>query len=270
VSKETVETLRFFHPTPGDVSRRVDKAAQRCIHLGARAPYQSGFSLIELAIVLVVVALLLGGLLVPLTTQIEQQKIRETQKAMEEIKEALIGFAIVNGRLPRPAQSATNGAENPTTCASRPSPTSEAACTGFVPWETLGVSKLDAWGKIFRYSVTPGFADASFSLTLSGSKNVKTREATPPFNEISLATNVPAVIFSYGARNLGTGDMGNILSNGSSTNFDEVANDTASTTFYSRTSTEVSSPPGGEFDDLVTWLSPNILFNRMVAAGRLP
>ena len=28
--------------------------------------------------------------------------------------------------------------------------------------------------------------------------------------------------------------------------------------------------PNGEFDDIVVWLSPNILFNRMIAAGRLP
>jgi hypothetical protein len=28
--------------------------------------------------------------------------------------------------------------------------------------------------------------------------------------------------------------------------------------------------PGGEFDDMVTWVSPNILFNRMVAAQTLP
>ncbi len=67
---------------------------------------QKGFSLIELAIVLVVVALLLGGLLVPLTMQIEQQKIRETQKSMEEIKDALVGFALANGRFPCPASPA--------------------------------------------------------------------------------------------------------------------------------------------------------------------
>ncbi|MPN54999.1 hypothetical protein SDC9_202678 [bioreactor metagenome] len=27
---------------------------------------------------------------------------------------------------------------------------------------------------------------------------------------------------------------------------------------------------GGEFDDLVVWLAAPVLFNRMVAAGRLP
>ena len=28
--------------------------------------------------------------------------------------------------------------------------------------------------------------------------------------------------------------------------------------------------PNGEFDDIVIWLSPNILYARMIAAGRLP
>ena len=49
-----------------------------------------GFSLIEMAFVLVIVTLLLGGLLVPFSTQVEQKRIAETQKAMEEIKEALL------------------------------------------------------------------------------------------------------------------------------------------------------------------------------------
>jgi hypothetical protein len=31
------------------------------------------------------------------------------------------------------------------------------------------------------------------------------------------------------------------------------------------------TPPGpNTFDDLVTWISPNILYNRLIAAGRLP
>jgi len=31
------------------------------------------------------------------------------------------------------------------------------------------------------------------------------------------------------------------------------------------------TPPGpNEFDDLVTWISPNILYSRLIAAGRLP
>ncbi len=57
---------------------------------------RAGFTLVEMAIVLVIVGLLLGGLLMPLSAQVEQRRIGETQKALDEIKEALVGFAIAN------------------------------------------------------------------------------------------------------------------------------------------------------------------------------
>ncbi len=63
----------------------------------------SGFSLIELAIVLFIVSLLIGGLLMPLSAQNEIRGRQETDKALANIREALIGFAVVNGRLPCPA-----------------------------------------------------------------------------------------------------------------------------------------------------------------------
>ncbi|MBZ0104303.1 MAG: type II secretion system GspH family protein [Sulfuricella denitrificans] len=233
---------------------------------------QKGFSLIELAIVLVVVALLIGGLLVPLSMQIEQQRIRDTQKTLEEVKEALVGFAIANGRLPRPATLASNGAE-------KASCVTEAECTGFIPWATLGVPKLDSWGKIIRYSVTPDFAK-SVPFTLNSTVATKTIQARDDTGALiylagqavcAIANQcMPAVIFSHGKNNWGTSDSGGANADGSTTNVDEDANNAASTNFISRTFTESTTVTGGEFDDLVTWLSPNILFNRMVAAGRLP
>ena len=129
-----------------------------------------GFTLVEMAIVLVIVGLLLGGLLMPLSTQVEQRRIGETQKALDEINQALIGFAVANKRLPRPATSAMNGAENPVQC-----PT-DTACSGFIPWTTLGVTKLDAWGKIIRYSVTPAFANANIALITVANRKVLTRD----------------------------------------------------------------------------------------------
>ena len=223
----------------------------------------AGFTLIEMAIVFLLVTLLLGGMLIPLSTQIEQRRIGETQKALDEIKEALIGYAVVNGRLPRPAQSATNGAER---AACGAGAAGEANCTGFIPWETLGVRKLDAWGKIVRYSVTPAYADAAFGFGTAGTKTVQTRNPAL----VNLATNAPAVIYSHGNGNWGTGDSGNAFADGSATNADEDSNNGATTSFISRTPTENAAAAGGEFDDVVTWLSPNILFSRMVAAGKLP
>ena len=57
---------------------------------------QNGFSLIELAIVLVIVTLLIGGLAVPLSAQIEARRIAETRKIMEEAREALMGYAMTH------------------------------------------------------------------------------------------------------------------------------------------------------------------------------
>ena len=52
------------------------------------------------------------------------------------------------------------------------------------------------------------------------------------------------------------------------TSADELDN-TGGSTYTSRTITPVGST-AGEFDDIVTWLSKYTLFNRMVAAGKLP
>ena len=65
--------------------------------------HSTGFSLVELAMVLFIVSLLIGGLMMPLSAQHEIHGRQETDKALTNIREALIGFAIVNGRLPCPA-----------------------------------------------------------------------------------------------------------------------------------------------------------------------
>lgn len=227
---------------------------------------QSGFSLIELAIVLVVVALLLGGLLVPLTMQIEQQKIRETQKTMEEVKEALMGYAIAKGNLPCPAKSATDGTED------RTGPTCTASKrVGFIPWTELGVGEHDAWGRRFRYSVDADFSDSGTKFTLVSAGDIAIKATTSDVNNIAAA--IPAVVMSHGKNGyLGTTEGNTVIANPSATNIDEQTNAPASvgTLFVSKGVTENTVATGGEFDDIVTWLSPNILFNRMVAAGRLP
>lgn len=55
---------------------------------------QQGFTLIELAIVLVIVTLLIGGLAMPLSAQIQARRIAETRADMNAIRDALIGYAM--------------------------------------------------------------------------------------------------------------------------------------------------------------------------------
>lgn len=238
-----------------------------------RAP---GFSLIEMAFVLIIVTLLLGGLLVPFATQVEQRRIAETQKALEEIREALIGYALANANpgapnLPCPDTN-NDGQEDFTP---------NGDCTnaeGNLPWATLGVGAQDAWGNRFHYRVTRVFADRvpapspGFALTSDGDINVCSTSACAA----TIASSVPVVVVSYGKNGYGA------LSSNSAgarniapavTNLDERANQPVAAplphTFVSR----VLTLPGAgstEFDDQVIWLSTNVLFNRMVAAGRLP
>lgn len=226
-----------------------------------------GFTLIEMAIVLLIITLLLSGLLVPLSTQVEQRKIAETQKSLEEIKEALIGFAIINGRLPCPAVSAIDGKENfPCTSTGLGS----VPRMGFIPWAALGVPRLDGWGHLFRYSVTRTFA-GSPTLTTTRDITIETRNSAGALINLSNGNDIPAMVLSHGKNGYGAfDDQGTSQSPTPAGNIDEANNTTAATTFISRPQTDNPAAAGGEFDDIVVWLSPNILFNRMVAAGKLP
>jgi prepilin-type N-terminal cleavage/methylation domain-containing protein len=230
-----------------------------------RHGHSRGFTLIELSVVVVVIALLLGSLLLPLNAQVQQRNASETQRRLEEAREALIGFAMINGRLPRPAVSDADGTERAATCATN------AECTGYLPWAVLGTPRSDAWGKLIRYSVTPALANAAIGMGASGNKYVKTRQAG---TIVIVANDAAAVLISHGANNWGrTLDATNVPDN-SATNIDEDANATndgqSGTPFWSRPQADNNGSSGGEFDDQVIILSQPVLVSRLIAAGKLP
>src|SRR4029078_12181443 len=113
----------------------------------------------------------------------------------DETREALLGFALSKGYLPCPAISETNGAEDRTggTCTG-------GKRSGFIPWETLGVAKLDAWGRILRYSVTMNFAlsTSPFSLSTSPDITIQTRSSSGVLTNLTNASTVVAVVLSLG------------------------------------------------------------------------
>jgi len=241
------------------------------------AKAQAGFSLMELALVLVILTLALGGALVPLNAQIEQRRQAETTQLLNEVNDALLGFAIRNGRLPCPASAASNGSE---------SPQGGGMCTnpydGYVPAVSLGLGHLDvqgylldAWGNRVRYAVAK--ANSSAFTTANGMKNAglavlqselavcasatgTTSAGCGSAPALTSATNnaPPAVIFSLGKN----GAAG-------SASADEAANLDNNPVFVSHTPMPAGAQTG-EFDDMVIWLSPNILYGQMVNAGQLP
>ncbi|MES1997863.1 MAG: type II secretion system protein [Pseudomonadota bacterium] len=236
-----------------------------------------GFTLIEMAMVLIIITLVVGTALVPLGAQIEQRQRAETQRTLDEIKEALIGYTLANGVLPCPSGVSAgipNGIASPTPC-----PTTNLIATGYIPWVTLGVNNHDAWGNLIRYAVATKFADTSNPFTLntaslnaSNTITIQSRDTAGALTTIS--ATIPAAAFSLGKNGYGALSSDYIAQSGvPANNPDEKQNiASGSLTYLSRTPAPAgtSATIGGEFDDIIVWISPNVLYNRMVAAGKLP
>lgn len=112
----------------------------------------SGFSLIELTIVLVIFGMLMSGLVSVISVHVGQEKINRTQQQLFEIKEALLGFAVREDRLPCPADNYEKGIEESSYC-----DLTAGYQEGYLPWANLGVGKYDAWGHPFRYRIEDGY-----------------------------------------------------------------------------------------------------------------
>lgn len=296
----------------------------------------SGFTLLELALVLLVITVLLGGLAVPFTRQIETRRIAETQKAMITIQDALIGYAMThscqcsyalqNGSygldtststcqttvcpttsqtgqtishpyLPCPNWDGTGVEAARTATGDCPLPPSGSPHVGFLPWNTLGVPETDAWGDRYAYDVylpyansTIGFSTAP-GLGLSSPPDPQNPQQgqlyvcstaacrLPPLNPITppspyLATQVPAVVLSYGPDSRGGFSANNnqwTAMPNQATAPDEYMNATYLGNanyrgYVSHPPTEAGSS-GGRFDDLVNWLSWPALVNRVCPPG---
>jgi prepilin-type N-terminal cleavage/methylation domain-containing protein len=109
-----------------------------------------GFTLVEVAISMVILGLVMTGLVVALSQEIQQRKLTDTRTTLAQANEALTAFVVANARLPCPATAASNGLE---------STTAPGVCTtaaGFLPAVTLGLPNLDGNGLL-----TDGWADGS-------------------------------------------------------------------------------------------------------------
>ena len=251
---------------------------------------QRGFSLVELSIVILIMGLLLGGLMMPLSTQRENARIRDGVEQLETIRSSIEGYALINGSLPCPATPASSGAASP----------SGGGCStqhGFVPATTLDLNGqrnadnllLDPWGSPVRYSVsrTDSNGDGTWDFVTPGEMRVVTMPVLQPDLVVcsteagssptacagsnqTLASAAPAVVYSLGKdwASFSSADqqenVGANLGGGASGTSYRVAADVV---FVSRGASRLT---GSEYDDLVVWLSPSSLYARLVDAGHLP
>jgi type II secretory pathway pseudopilin PulG len=183
---------------------------------------------------------------------------REAMQTLAEAQQALIGFAIVHGRLPRPAQSAASGVELSTPC------DSEQQCTGFVPWATLSLRPAYARGQPLRYSVTPAFAvDGATLSTAVATKTISSRDGgrlvyrRGDAHCARTAQCLPAVLIASGKFQGAPGGEGS----------DQAINARASVHFIQRSYTDDERVAGAAFDDILAWVPYTDLRLRLVSAG---
>jgi prepilin-type N-terminal cleavage/methylation domain-containing protein len=283
--------------------------------------YNAGFTLIEIAIVLLIVSILLGYTVALFPKQQELKQYRAADQEMDKVIAAIIGFAQVNGRLPCPATPLTAGSEDgggATECNN---------FGGFVPVNTLGIQGklnadsllLDPWGNPYRYYVSnsdvdgsgdgdfvtngemraiglvdvfdvpngiagqDGYIDLDGQFLICDAAGTTTDDVCTGANEVfgndagaavpGPYAGAPFVLVSHGNDWNQVAAAGDQLENlgaltlpvgptGIAFPLKNIA--AGETTFVKR--------PGlaDDFDDIVKWVSPNILFSKMIEAGQLP
>ncbi len=250
----------------------------------------NGFTLIELAVVLFIVGLLLAGILTPMATSVESSRRSTLEDQYNDIEEALIGFAIVNGRLPCPdcpigaaaaactagVNAINDGIEDISNagigdgCAVGVTTNAE----GNLPWVTLGVAGDDPWGNTLSYQVDEAYADAdpgapnptttpascvpnttgvSFSFCSQAIITIQDTGSTCGTAVTNVASNVPVVVYSQGSQ--------------TATSCNELENTDGDTTFVDR---DYNQTAATYYDDMILWISPFLLNSRMVKAEVLP
>lgn len=214
---------------------------------------QKGFTLVEIAIVMLIFGLIIGGIMGPLKTQLQNLDRKETKKLIEGTKDAMIGFAIRNGRLPCPDTSG-DGQEN------KPGVNCTSA-RGVVPWVTLGVSQHDAWNRPLTYRVDTDFADSTtgtgcpdtdvpgVSFELCSTGNITVRATS---TGATVASGIPAVIVSHGKNWVGSGDVNEQENSDNDANFVDKYH------------------VNQGYDDFTGWVNINNLVGKMVSANKLP
>jgi prepilin-type N-terminal cleavage/methylation domain-containing protein len=227
--------------------------------MSARSHRQRGFSLVEMAVALLIVGLLLGGLLGTVGALEKRQHSAGTAAQLEEVRDALTAYAVANRRLPCPANPATPdtvagaGLENAPTAAG-----CTGGASGALPWATLGLPSSDAWGRRFTYRVSAVFARTAPAFDLASVGDNVIRNAAG----VVLASAVPAVVVSHGENARGSRGPGGAAAP-AGTDLREQENADGDADF-------VLDSPTDTYDDQVSWLPTPVLAYRMLQAGALP
>lgn len=253
-----------------------------------------GFTLIEIAIVLFIVALVGIGATSAAIGFIKAKREKITTQNGEAIKVALQNFVARNGRLPCPANpinvptDATFGIEAPTagTCTGATAigtGSPSLGVLGTVPWKSIGLSSenaADGWYNQFDYAVTRFATQTNFAI-VGGMRGVLTLHTDTPVanglpatgNQLNACSTTAgdnscnllssAVVISHGANGFGARDW-NGLSLDAPTSALELENTNTNMAFVRAERSEVLATM---FDDVILALTPADVLAPLLAQG---
>lgn len=194
---------------------------------------EAGFSLIELAIVLVIIATLSIGALSAIRLQTERSNLLEARSMLSEAREALLNHAAVSGSLPCPD---SNDDGDPDPCSGN------GVQSGRLPWRLLALPARDPWGQALHYGVHSSFTTGrTIGLTSLGGIDIRSSDADGRSDSLANPESVVLALWSSGANGVQEAN--------SAPQFRLIA-------------------AGPESDDLVIWLSRFVLIGRMLEAGQ--
>jgi prepilin-type N-terminal cleavage/methylation domain-containing protein len=257
----------------------------------SRCPERArAFTLVEVMVAMVVVAIMVGALAIPFAAQVQMRRQEETRRILDEARDALLGFAAAHARLPCPSTARGQGLESFATGGDAANGQCADFHGGFLPGATLGLAGLDAEGFVRDAWPGPGnrirYAVYGDGAAINGVANPLTRANGMQAATLAGLGAAPHYLFicgsGAGVNGSGCGPAANqltrraavvMLSLGANASAappagsDELRNVDGDAVFVSH---EASQAPGSEFDDLLLWIPIHAVINRLLVAGRLP
>ena len=202
---------------------------------------QRGFTLLEIAVVMVIIGLLAGGGVSLMRALTERKARNEALSYLKDNQTNLLSFAERTGRLPY-ADSDGDGLED------------SGVASGTLPYRTLLTAPADAYKRPLRYAINPNLgvsraaACAALRTGLSGAPQVVDADGGA-----TAAFSIAAVLVSAGPMDA-DGD-GNV--------FDDLAAGTHQGDNTDGVPNYLRHPPVAGFDDLVAYLGGNELYGSL-------
>ncbi|HAT48749.1 MAG: type II secretion system protein [Nitrospirae bacterium] len=236
----------------------------------------SGFTLTEMAMVVMLMGIIGSILVTSLNARMSQTSYTVTKQRMAAIKEAMISFLRVNGRLPCSAtvtdiETEDEGKEN-ADCLSE---LDIANSFGILPWSTLKLSReavIDGWGNFFSYHISVEIKNwvvsGKFSDTDQGDFTVLQKKSDGTGTE-----QVPEVVFvmvSHGPNGKGAGTVKGTPNAPPTGHVHELENTNLDGTYVKRDfsdNTDLVTNPNGPFDDIVEYMTVGDLVGPLIKEG---